>query len=182
MASNIVLGDNGAQKEVPQAPSMDDAVPDAAPVHSSGSCAVGDSTCSSGDGADSPGPEHLMPAQEPPGDLIAPSMAPGPISGCDSSLDIAMAETELSVLVQAFQAANLTDMLAADDAAVTVLAPSNAAFANIPEDELKTLLADKANLTQVRRTCPHAHTTTLHASHAAPCRLSTKHWLGIAAS
>lgn len=48
------------------------------------------------------------------------------------------------------QAAQLTDTLANNDAAVTVLAPSNAAFAKIPEGELSMLLANTDNLTQVR--------------------------------
>lgn len=114
-----------------------------------GSCSAGDGTCTAGDG---------MSADAPP--FIAPP-------GCDSILDIALATPNLSTLVAAVQAADLTGTVANENATVTVLAPSNAAFAQIPTDELNKLLANKANLTKVCSLLSTRGKTTL--AHKANC-------------
>ena len=54
----------------------------------------------------------------------------------------------LSTLVTAVKAAGLVDTLNSAPA-ITVFAPSNDAFAKIPADTLKTVLADKATLTKI---------------------------------
>ncbi|MBW1600539.1 fasciclin domain-containing protein [Streptomyces sp. JJ66] len=55
---------------------------------------------------------------------------------------------ELSTLVKAVQEADLVDTLnSAED--ITVFAPTNDAFAEIPEEDLNALLADKEQLTEV---------------------------------
>ena len=55
---------------------------------------------------------------------------------------------EFSTLVTAVTEAGLTDTLAAAED-ITILAPTNDAFAAIPEDDLAALLADKDALTSV---------------------------------
>jgi uncharacterized surface protein with fasciclin (FAS1) repeats len=57
----------------------------------------------------------------------------------DSIVDIAVATPDLSTLVAALQAANLVDAVAAGRP-LTVLAPTNAAFAALPEGVLDSLL------------------------------------------
>lgn len=58
--------------------------------------------------------------------------------------------SKVDTLVEFVQAAGLTEVVSDDEAALTVLAPSNAAFAKIPQEELNSILADKAKLTSVR--------------------------------
>lgn len=98
-----------------------------------GGCAAGDMTCTSGDGASATTSDQSSNSD----------------TGCRSILEIATATSELSTLVKGIQAAHLTGTFANEDATVTVLAPSNTAFANIPEEELNMLLDNESNLTQV---------------------------------
>ena len=61
-------------------------------------------------------------------------------------VDAALATPELSTLVDAVVAANLVDALN-DAEGITVYAPTNAAFAAVPEDILDSVLADLDLLT-----------------------------------
>ena len=63
-------------------------------------------------------------------------------------IETAVANPDFSTLVTAIKAAGLVDTLSAAGP-FTVFAPTNAAFAKIPEATLKALLADKAKLTKV---------------------------------
>ncbi|MDX1606112.1 MAG: fasciclin domain-containing protein [Candidatus Competibacterales bacterium] len=63
-------------------------------------------------------------------------------------VDTAIAAGSFETLVQAVQAAGLVETLKGEGP-FTVFAPTDAAFAAIPEDTLKGLLADKAALTAV---------------------------------
>ncbi|WP_344314889.1 fasciclin domain-containing protein [Fodinicola feengrottensis] len=65
-----------------------------------------------------------------------------------SVANAASANPVLSTLVAAVKAAGLVDTLNSLPAA-TVFAPDNAAFAKIPADQLKKVLADKALLTKI---------------------------------
>ena len=66
-----------------------------------------------------------------------------------SIVDIAVANPDLSTLVAAATAAGLVDALSGDGP-FTVFAPTNAAFAKIPQDALNALLADPTgDLTQI---------------------------------
>lgn len=63
-------------------------------------------------------------------------------------VDTAVAAGDFSTLVTAVQAAGLVDTLKSDGP-FTVFAPTDAAFAAIPEADLQALLADKEALTKV---------------------------------
>ena len=63
-------------------------------------------------------------------------------------IETAQATPSLSTLVSAIGTAGLVDTLSGVGP-FTVFAPTNDAFAKIPEDKLKALLADKAKLTSV---------------------------------
>ncbi len=63
-------------------------------------------------------------------------------------VDTAAAAGSFSTLVQAVQAAGLADTLKGDGP-YTVFAPTDAAFAKLPDGTLEALLADKEKLTQV---------------------------------
>ncbi len=69
-------------------------------------------------------------------------MATAPVATAASSNPV------LSTLVTAVKAAGLVDTLNSAPA-ITVFAPSNDAFAKIPADTLKKVLADKATLTKI---------------------------------
>lgn len=58
------------------------------------------------------------------------------------------------------QAAGLTDTVGNVNATITLLAPSNAAFAKIPEEELNMVLGNKDKLTHVRSFPLHPSTST----------------------
>merc|ERR1712210_208185 len=62
--------------------------------------------------------------------------------------ELAIATPQLSTLLAAVKAAGLVDTLASDGP-FTVFAPTNDAFAKIPEETLNGLLADKDALTAV---------------------------------
>ena len=63
-------------------------------------------------------------------------------------VDTAVAADDFDTLVTAVQAAGLVETLKGDGP-FTVFAPTDAAFAEIPEADLQALLADKAKLTEV---------------------------------
>jgi len=64
-------------------------------------------------------------------------------------VDIAVANPDFSTLVTAVTEAGLVDVLADPNAQWTVFAPTNAAFAALPEGVLDTVLADKELLTRI---------------------------------
>jgi uncharacterized surface protein with fasciclin (FAS1) repeats len=64
-------------------------------------------------------------------------------------VDLAVGNEDLSTLVTAVQQAGLVDVLADPDAEWTVFAPTNEAFAALPDGVLDTLLADRELLTRV---------------------------------
>lgn len=63
-------------------------------------------------------------------------------------VDVAVAAGDFDTLVQAVQAAGLVDTLKSEGP-FTVFAPTDEAFAKIPEADLQALLADKDALTRV---------------------------------
>ena len=63
-------------------------------------------------------------------------------------VDIAVSNDDFSTLVTALKEAGLVETLKGDGP-FTVFAPTNAAFAAIPEEDLNALLADKEALTAV---------------------------------
>ena len=63
--------------------------------------------------------------------------------------EIASANENFSTLVSLVSAAGLVDVLASPDASWTVFAPTNEAFAAVPQEVLDTLAADPALLTRV---------------------------------
>lgn len=65
-----------------------------------------------------------------------------------SIVDIAVGSDQFTTLVAALKAAGLVETLAGEGP-FTVLAPTDAAFAALPEGALDSLLADKAALTRV---------------------------------
>ena len=76
---------------------------------------------------------------------LAPARA---VTGSATIVELAAATPELSTLVTAVQAAGLVDALSARGA-ITVFAPTNAAFAALPHGVLDGLLADTDALTNV---------------------------------
>lgn len=120
-------------------------------------CPAGDSSCKNGtiveplvagnatDLADSTKPPQ---EPDPDADLSDPHMTT--TKECHSILEIARETPELSAIVAAVQLlGGYTDILEDPISNVTVLAPSNAAFAKIPDEESQALLSDDGNLTQV---------------------------------
>ena len=79
-----------------------------------------------------------------------PSSGPGSFTGMatDPVATAASHNPVLSTLVTAVQAAGVGDTLNSAPA-ITVFAPTNDAFAKIPADTLKAVLADKAKLTKI---------------------------------
>ena len=63
-------------------------------------------------------------------------------------VDIAVGNADFSTLVAALQAAELVDTLSGEGP-FTVFAPTNDAFAKLPEGTVESLLADKEKLTAV---------------------------------
>merc|ERR1711936_188544 len=75
-------------------------------------------------------------------------LAPAPAAPTKNIAELAIATPQLSTLLAAVKAAGLVDTLAGDGP-FTVFAPTNDAFAKIPEETLNGLLADKDALTAV---------------------------------
>merc|ERR1712176_294609 len=67
-------------------------------------------------------------------------------------VDVLAADDRFSTLVTAVKEAGLVDTVKAADA-FTIFAPTNEAFAKVPEDALNSLLADKEALTDVLLRC-----------------------------
>merc|ERR1712045_495160 len=75
-------------------------------------------------------------------------LAPAPAAPTKNIAELAIATPQLSTLLAAVKAAGLVDTLAGEGP-FTVFAPTNDAFAKIPEETLNGLLADKDALTAV---------------------------------
>ena len=60
------------------------------------------------------------------------------------------------------QAAGLAETVSDDEAVITVLAPSNSAFAKIPQEQLDSILADKTRLASVRTHFTFVHSVVLY--------------------
>ena len=75
-------------------------------------------------------------------------LAPAPAAPTKNIAELAIATPQLSTLLAAVKAAGLVDTLAGAGP-FTVFAPTNEAFAKVPEDALAGLLADKDALTAV---------------------------------
>ncbi len=69
-------------------------------------------------------------------------------AGGDTIVDVASANADFGTLVTAVTKAGLAETLQGTGP-FTVFAPTNAAFAKIPADQLDTILADKAQLTSI---------------------------------
>merc|ERR1711970_471166 len=87
----------------------------------------------------------LLLAAAAPGGHYKTRMAPAPTKNI---AELAIATPQLSTLLAAVKAAGLVDTLAGEGP-FTVFAPTNDAFAKIPEETLNGLLADKDALTAV---------------------------------
>lgn len=74
--------------------------------------------------------------------------APARAQGQKDLVDVAVAAGSFKTLVAAVQAANLVDVLKRPGP-LTVLAPTDEAFAKIPKADLDALMKDKAKLAQV---------------------------------
>jgi uncharacterized surface protein with fasciclin (FAS1) repeats len=72
----------------------------------------------------------------------------GEAASGETIVDVAVATPDLSTLVTAVQTAGLAETLAGEGP-FTVFAPTNDAFAAIPEENLDAILADKELLTQI---------------------------------
>merc|ERR1712203_645443 len=75
-------------------------------------------------------------------------LAPAPAAPTKNIAELAIATPQLSTLLAAVKAAGLVDTLAGAGP-FTVFAPTNDAFAKVPQDALTALLADKEDLTAV---------------------------------
>merc|ERR1711936_44387 len=75
-------------------------------------------------------------------------LAPAPAPPTKNIAELAIATPQLSTLLAAVKAAGLVDTLASEGP-FTVFAPTNEAFAKVPEETLNGLLADKDALTAV---------------------------------
>ncbi|WP_313885809.1 fasciclin domain-containing protein [Fodinicola feengrottensis] len=127
-----------------------------------GALAVGMSACSGSTTASSnnssapAAPATSAAAAAPVGENFGSGCASVPKTGAGSFqgmsgasvANAASANPVLSTLVAAVKQAGLVDTLNSLPAA-TVFAPPNAAFAKIPADQLKKVLADKATLTKI---------------------------------
>ena len=83
------------------------------------------------------------------GIAVASSMALGSLAAkAEDIVDIAASNGSFNTLVAAVQAAGLVDVLKSDGP-FTVFAPTDEAFAKLPEGALEALLKDKNALTQV---------------------------------
>lgn len=80
--------------------------------------------------------------------LAAVAVAPTTPPQTPDLVDVAVEAGSFNTLVQALEAADLVDVLRGDGP-YTVFAPTDEAFAAIPQEDLQALLADKAALTAV---------------------------------
>ncbi|NBC12002.1 MAG: fasciclin domain-containing protein [Gammaproteobacteria bacterium] len=85
-------------------------------------------------------------AQQPKPVQVASTEAPGDAPG--DIVDVAVAAGSFKTLAAALQAAELVDTLKGEGP-FTVFAPTDEAFAKIPQAQLEALLADKEQLTAV---------------------------------
>lgn len=94
--------------------------------------------CNSPDTAVETAPEQDPMATEEPATGADP-MAEGTATEGDTVVDVAASEEDFSILVEAIEAADLTETLSASGP-VTVFAPTNEAFEALPEGTLDELL------------------------------------------
>ena len=80
--------------------------------------------------------------------LLPPAM-PDPDTSMMTLTELAIGDPDFSTLVTALQATGLADTLADADGTFTVFAPTNDAFAKIPDRLLTAILADTELLTQI---------------------------------
>lgn len=95
-----------------------------------------------------------VPLQAPMGDMattepMATDAAMETMEEPGTIVDVAVANPDFSTLVTAVTEAGLVDVLADPDAQWTVFAPTNEAFAALPEGVLDMVLADKELLTRI---------------------------------
>jgi uncharacterized surface protein with fasciclin (FAS1) repeats len=81
--------------------------------------------------------------------VLLPPTDPDPATTGSTLTELAIADPDFSTLVTALSAAGLADTLADADGSFTVFAPTNDAFAKIPERLLTAILADTELLTQI---------------------------------
>jgi uncharacterized surface protein with fasciclin (FAS1) repeats len=94
-------------------------------------------------------PAAAMPAAVTPAVAPVPAAAPVPAQAATGNIvQVAQAAGQFNTLIAAVQAAGLADTLTGAGP-FTVFAPTDAAFAKIPQATLDALLADKAALTKV---------------------------------
>src|SRR6202034_1026069 len=112
--------------------------------------AVGAAACSSSPSSSSPGGAASTTSDFGPGCASVPKSGAGSFTGMATApvATAASANPALSTLVTAVKQAGLVDTLNSA-AGITVFAPDNAAFAKIPASSLKSVLADKAELTKI---------------------------------
>jgi uncharacterized surface protein with fasciclin (FAS1) repeats len=80
--------------------------------------------------------------------LITGTASAGDYGAKKDIVDIAISDDSFDTLVSALQAAGLVDTLKSDGP-FTVFAPTDDAFAKLPEGTVESLLADKEKLTQI---------------------------------
>ena len=80
--------------------------------------------------------------------LVAGLASAGSYAKKSDIVDVAASNDSFSTLVTAIKAAGLVDTLKSDGP-FTVFAPTDEAFAKLPEGTLESLLADKEKLTQI---------------------------------
>src|SRR5210317_1007519 len=81
--------------------------------------------------------------------VLIPPAAPSEDTVNSSITELAIADANFSTLVTALSAAGLADTLADAEGSFTVFAPTNDAFAKIPDRLLTAILADTELLTQI---------------------------------
>jgi uncharacterized surface protein with fasciclin (FAS1) repeats len=92
---------------------------------------------------DGVGATSVTPAAE-----IEASVAPVEATNTKTIVDIAAADSNFSTLVTAVKAAGLAETLSGEGP-YTVFAPTNEAFAKLPEGTVESLLQDKERLAQI---------------------------------
>jgi uncharacterized surface protein with fasciclin (FAS1) repeats len=92
-------------------------------------------------------PTEAVPTQAPT-EAPEPTPTAEPIEAAQTIVDIAVADGRFTTLVAAIEAAGLVETLQGDGP-FTVFAPTDEAFATLPEGTLDSLLADPALLSQV---------------------------------
>ncbi len=90
-------------------------------------------------GADTPDTAVETAPGQAPTATEAPATGTAPMAEGDTVVDVAASEEDFSILVEAIEAADLTEALSASGP-VTVFAPTNAAFESLPEGTLDELL------------------------------------------